>query len=117
MWRQIKWEWGWEESRSLLQLLMQEKVVAGTGVSVVTIVKSDHIYTIWKAKSKKIFYLEIFLYVLKIIANTFPSQGLVLAISSPENFPPDIYMFHFLFSLRFFLNCYPLRDTFSDSSI
>ena len=57
---------------------MQEKVVAGTGVSVVTIVKSDHIYTIWKAKSKKIFYLEIFLYVLKIIANTFPYKAYYL---------------------------------------
>lgn len=42
MWRQIKWEWGWEEGGSLLQLLMQEKIVAWTGVSLVIVVKSDH---------------------------------------------------------------------------
>lgn len=43
-------------------------MVAWTGASVVTVVKSDHIYTILKVESKKIFYIEIFLYGLKIIA-------------------------------------------------
>ena len=43
-------------------------MVAWMGVSVATVVKSDHICKIWKAESKKVFYLETFLYVLKIIA-------------------------------------------------
>lgn len=40
-------------------------MVAWTGLSVATVVKSDRICKIWKAESKKIFYLEIFLVCIK----------------------------------------------------